>query len=114
MKTRLLKIANWLRLLDEDGLLSISNIAVIIVVVKVTFGGDLSGTDAAALLTVIGGYQFKRWFLRSKKSVDETNIVTLTEAINAIGAAVKATDNRLSRLELVSGLKDVQDGRENS
>ncbi len=54
------RILTFINLLDSSGNLSISNIAVIIALVKMATAAQLSGTDVAGLLAVLGNYAHKR------------------------------------------------------
>lgn len=68
MRAKLLKFLDFFRLLDEDGVLSLTNIAVIIVLVKLAIEPSLDYTAVGALLTVIGSYTFKRYTQRRKNA----------------------------------------------
>lgn len=56
----------FFRLLDENAQLSLTNIAVIIVLVKVSLSPKIDAATISALLSVISAYQFKRYVQRSK------------------------------------------------
>jgi len=58
---QLLKTLNFFKLLDETGTISITNIAVWIVLVKLCLESPLDFNAVAALLTVLGSYRFKQW-----------------------------------------------------
>ena len=66
MKYKIIKGLAFLRLLDENAQLSLTNIAVIIVLFHMAFAPTLSLTEASTLLGVLGAYQFKRYVQRGK------------------------------------------------
>ena len=68
MKQFILKALAFLRIIEGEGSLSLSNVAVIIVVVKMALSHSLDLSSAAALLTVLSGYNFKR-YINSKKVI---------------------------------------------
>lgn len=55
------KLLAFLNLLDNAGNLSISNIAVIVCLVKMALSAQLSGCDLGALLGVLLNYGHKRF-----------------------------------------------------
>lgn len=52
---------NFLSLIDKEGKLSISNLAVLVVLAKLIFSPSESITEAGTLFTVIGNYAYKRY-----------------------------------------------------
>lgn len=60
IKEGLNKALQYLRLNDENGLVSLTNIAMILVLYKLAVTPALSIQDLTALFIAIGGYQFKR------------------------------------------------------
>lgn len=85
MKALLIRIANFLRLIDETGNLSITNIAVMIVVVKMALCVTCSMADFAALLTVLVSYHFKRYINTQKPlKLPEKDLEELKGQINSI------------------------------
>lgn len=66
MKDKIIKTLAFFRLLDENAQLSLTNIAVIIVLVHMAFTPNLNLLEVSTLLGVIGAYQFKRYIQRNK------------------------------------------------
>lgn len=62
------KILSFFRLLDENGDLSITNICAIIVIAKYMQADEATLSELLALLSVISGYQFKRYTQRRSKN----------------------------------------------
>ena len=54
------RVLSFLNLLDNGGNLSITNVAVIIALVKMAMAAQLTGCDVAGLLGVLGNYAHKR------------------------------------------------------
>lgn len=60
----------FLRLLDENGHLSITNLFAIVTLYKYTLMDGVTVLEMAAILPVIGAYQFKRYTQRCNKNHD--------------------------------------------
>lgn len=69
------KFLGFLRLLDENAQLSITNIAVIIVMTKVAMTPLLNFAQVATLLGVISTYSFKRFVQRKAPKKEKVSIV---------------------------------------
>ena len=81
MKARILKSLAFVRLLDENGQLSLTNIAVIIVLVKLAVMKDLNLNAVSVLLTTLGAYNFKRYL---GKSSNESAIATPNKEVGVL------------------------------
>lgn len=57
----LLRTLVFVRIVNGDNNLSISNLAVMLMLAKMMLQPSIDLASAAALLTVIGGYNFKKW-----------------------------------------------------
>ena len=55
------KALKYLRINDEKGILSLTNIAMILVIYKIAMTPTVSFQDITALFTVIASYQVKRF-----------------------------------------------------
>lgn len=64
------RVLAFLRLLDENGHLSITNLFAIITLYKYTIMDGVTVLEMVALLPVIGAYQFKRYTQRCNKNHD--------------------------------------------
>ena len=102
MKARILKALDFLRLLDEAGCLSLTNIAVMVVLVKVAMSQFPSFAELAALLTVLSTYTFKRYTQRKHRYSKEPKIEI---AANLDRVKLDAMSNDLERLKLAAGFK---------
>ncbi len=54
------RLLSFLNLLDSDGNLSITNIAVIVMVTKIALMTQMTGVDAVALVSTLLNYSHKR------------------------------------------------------
>lgn len=86
MENSFYRFLSFFRLVDENGELSITNIAVWVVLGKVAYAPDISMTEIAALLTVIGSYRYKSFYVAKKTKHKETELLGIT---NTIETAVK-------------------------
>lgn len=67
IKNGLDKVLKYLRINDEKGLISLTNIAMIVVIYKISMTPAVSFTDIAGLALGILGYQSKRVIENMKK-----------------------------------------------
>lgn len=67
----MLKVAGFFRVLDENAQLSITNLAVLAVVVKMILAPALDLSAAAALLTVLASYRMKSYHARGNQAADD-------------------------------------------
>lgn len=94
------KVKPWLEflsLVDKEGKLSISNLAVIVVLAKLIFSPSESITEAGTLFTVIGNYAYKRYV---NSQPDQT--LTVSDEVKSQLDEVKSQVNALS---LSQGMK---------
>lgn len=63
-----MKVLRFLRLVDDDGVLSLTNIAVMVILVKMAGVQVHSLTDITALITVLLSYQGKRYLTKDKNN----------------------------------------------
>jgi hypothetical protein len=81
------------RILDTNGVLSLTNIALMATIVKMCVSPATSVSDWLALATTVGGYQFKRWHdsRQTNTQVFESRLASLESNISAIksGLALK-------------------------
>lgn len=102
MKAKLLKALDFVRLLDETGNLSLTNIAVMVVLVKVAMSSFVSPAELGALLTVISSYSFKRYNQRRHRYSKEPKIDVVQ---NLDKVKLDGMYNDLERLKLAAGFK---------
>lgn len=68
---RFIKVLAWFRLLDENAQLSITNIAAMVIVVKVALAPSIDAGLVTALLGGISAYSFKRYIQRCQHKPQE-------------------------------------------
>ena len=100
MKKKLIDALVFFRLVNGDGCISLSNIAVIVILAKMSTmpGVDLSA--AAALLTALAAYNFKRYTVAKVKKV-----VASAPDLSGDLAEIKS---ELNKLKLVAGFNSGQ------
>lgn len=85
MKSQVAKVLSFLRLTNGDGKLSLTNIAVVVVLIKVAFASEPSIAQMATLLTVISAYNFKRWHASRSVKADLADVQqTLSEELSTL------------------------------
>jgi hypothetical protein len=97
-KEPFIKAAAFLRLLDEHGQLSLTNLAVGIVLVKIATAVELDFTAISALLTVLGTYTFKRYnYQRADKEIaqKDTNLED----------RIKVLEEKIEEIKLIASLR---------
>ena len=94
-----MKILQYLNLLDSEGRLSITNLSVIVVLIKLAIISNPSIAETGALFATLLSYAHKRHV--NANSTEETEAST-TEAINKTLSELEA---RVSSLDVKVGLK---------
>lgn len=102
----------FLRVTDERSQLSLTNISVLGVLVKIllqSFGGgsSTSSADLIALGIVLANYTAKRLIqiFEDKNKKPEASLETLTASVTSLQEELAIQKNRLSSLALVAGMK---------
>lgn len=91
-------ILNFLNVLDSEGKLSITNLAVIIVLVKLVIAPTASITEAGALLVALANYAHKRF--TNNNSIPEPSNIN-----DEITNQIRQLDDKISTVSLAAGLK---------
>jgi hypothetical protein len=99
------KIAAFLRLLDENAQLSLTNIAVMIILVKVALAPTLNFAEVATLLGVLSGYSFKRFVQRKTDKVQPLDIPA------ELRAKLSAMRSELDGVKLTLGMVPHENNR---
>ena len=98
-KENLMKVVNFLRLIDAEAKLSITNVAVYVVLVKVAIAPEFTLMDAGALFVTLLNYSGKKIINKIKEpetkqepgSAVEERINKLQDKVNSIAVAVGIT-----------------------
>lgn len=99
---KLKQALSFLNVLDSEGKLSITNIAVIIVLVKLAIAPTVSITEAGTLLVALSNYAYKR-FTNQKTDIPEAD--PLRPEVDAISAKIEEMAGQVSSLALQNGMK---------
>lgn len=97
IKSNWLRVAEVLRLADENGNLSLSNLVVLVAVGKVLAAPTLAVPDILALLGALGSYQFKRWM--------QPDVTAPAENAAATQAAIESLQTKVSALQMAGQIK---------
>lgn len=95
--TNLIKILAFFRILDENKQLSLTNLAVILVLIKMTCCMTFTLESASILLTTLGAYNFKRYLAKDKPAMISLADESLME--------LQQLKDDVSKLKLTIGFK---------
>lgn len=99
MSSKTTKVLNFLRLIDENKTLSISNLAVITILVKLAVQPCFDLAGAAVLLTAIGNYAFKSYNRPRRTEGAEEAVQKLTEEVKRVSSSVEKLKMRAGFVE---------------
>lgn len=105
------RVLNFLRLIDDDGHLSLTNLAVIVILVKTAIAPTLSVTDIGALLIAVLNYAHRR-VVNTNSSLSEGQLETDAAAevaaqvdkLKAFAGQIDSLKSQISRLNLAFGV----------
>lgn len=110
MTSKILKALDFIRLLDETGTLSLTNIAVIIVLWKVATASALDFMAVATLLTVLSTYSFKRFYQRRHRFAKESQPSAISN-FQALNNQLAGLQQELETMRLAVGISGVKINR---
>lgn len=105
MVKKIIKSLKFLNLIDREGNLSISNIAVIIVLVKLTLSPVLSIVDAGMLLVTLMNYAHKRHSVSKSIKIDDNYKNEITTQISELSKKISDNESNVAAAMLRVGLK---------
>jgi len=99
LKVLLKKVSDFFRLIDDQGKLSITNVAVYVVLVKIAMVSEIDLMDAGILFVALLNYSGKKVLNKIKEPVDmedptalvEERISKLQDKVNSIAMAMGIT-----------------------
>lgn len=95
------KIAEFLNLLDSQGRLSITNLAVLITLIKLAISPSASITEAGALLVALGNYAHKRFTVNNTVEPEDH----ITPQIQATQKQIDDIVSQVASLSMKVGIK---------
>lgn len=108
-------VLNFFRLTDpHDGLVSLTNVAVLVVLVKIAMAEVVSLTEAGALLIAMVSYQGKKMINKGVAEQPERIVAIETAATDALeltGVLIKRVDelaSKVSQQQMAMGIKDLR------
>ena len=98
------KILSFLNLLDYEGNLSITNLAVYIALVKMIFipGGSLE--DAGILFTALSSYAYKKHLVSKTVNAESSKNIELETVLDELNKRIEKTESKTNALSLKSGM----------
>lgn len=99
MKTYLFKAADFFRLIDETNKISITNIAVWVVLVKIATTQDFNLVDAGALFVTLLNYSGKKLLKKMKEPSEKK------EDVSKFEEKLKELQDKLNSIMVTSGIK---------
>ncbi len=113
------RVLEFLRLTDvHDGKLSLTNVALWVVLAKIATAGEVTLVDAGALFVTLLSYQSKKVINHGQqeqfKTVKAESSAALANAVDALelaGDLIKRVDNldsKVSQQQLSLGIKDLR------
>lgn len=98
------QILKFLNLLDHEGGLSITNLAVIVVLIKLAVAPAATLTEAGALLISLGNYMHKRSVNKDSATQPEEPD-TITPQVEEMQTKLDEVTSQVSALSMQSGIK---------
>jgi hypothetical protein len=93
MKAQAIKIATFLRIIDaHDGQLSLTNVALIVVLLKLVFVPSASLTDVGSLFCALSSYAYKKYVNQNAEDAGpiETKVDEMTSKLEAMQSKVSS------------------------
>lgn len=100
------KVAEFLRLIDlHDGQMSLTNVALLIVLVKLAITPSMELTDLGALFVALLSYQGKKVINKNKTSVSTEDLGKVVEAHNKLMGVVADMQTKVNAASIAIGVK---------
>lgn len=105
MKIKLFTFLRFIRILDEhEHRLSMTNIALIVVVVKIAFVGNASVADLGALFTGLLAYSYKKTIPRQVVTTSQ-EITQVKATLDQLTTKIESVESKASQLAVAAGFK---------
>ena len=99
------KVLTFLNLVDTNGNLSITNLAVVITLIKLATSPSANITEAGTLLIALGNYALKRQVIASSAKADDDTESKINNALQATADKLNNLESALTGVALKVGLK---------
>jgi flagellar biosynthesis component FlhA len=109
MKTKLIKLLNWLNLLDYSGKLSITNCAVVLLLVKIAYAPTLDWAVVSGLLVTLLSYSHKR-YENNKVQAAKPNkdLEEVSKKIEEVASKANMAMDQASKVAISLGFKGIK------
>lgn len=94
------KVLAFLNLLDSEGRLSITNLAVLITLIKLATSTSASITEAGTLLIVLGNYALKRHTIANATAADSDASTIIQASVDDTKKQIEDIKSTLTSLAL--------------
>ncbi len=95
-------VLNFFNILDSEGRLSITNLAVIIVLIKITIAPTASIVEMGALFISLANYHLKRKTIADSQTVEPPTDL-ITPQVNEMKTKLEETISQVNSLALNAG-----------
>lgn len=106
-----MKLLNWLRLTDQhDGQLSLTNLALLVVLVKLGMASEVTLVDAGALFVALLSYQGKKVIAGQAAAPKELrqDMARIVTAHNAAMEKIAELSSKVTAQQVAMGMKDIR------
>lgn len=105
LKEGFFKVGQFLRLIDENRVLSITNIALWVIIAKIAAVQEASMTDIAALLTVVFNYAYKRYVKAKEPKEEDTALVKYDKKLEDFQSQLKDVKDKIGEVAFAAGFR---------
>lgn len=109
------KVLSFLRIIDpHDGQVSLTNVALIVVLIKIAASASFSMVDAGALFVTLLSYQGKKIINKDKQEDAvkiEDAVKSASDAMTLVGDLIKRVDelgSKVTQATMSLGIKDLR------
>jgi len=104
MSTQLIKALNFFRITDDDGLLSLTHLALYVCIVKLAIVSPASLADIGALFIAICNYGYKKW-LGAQEPVNVNYAPEFQQQVEQLEQKIKEVQGKVNGVSLNQALQ---------
>lgn len=94
------KLLRGLRLTDEDGSLSLTSVALLVVLVKTAMAPSMSMEDVGLFLAAVSQYSAKKYFKGKAQAADTSeSVASLGQSVQALSTELTSLKNKTVQLD---------------